>query len=190
VDGHVQQDKAAPMNPISTTAEQRNFADYVALHLPFLNRVVRRLMRGDEMAEDVVQQTDLKALKHANQFRFESTLKTWLTSIAVNEVYQTYRRVSRSRAVPLAMETFDVDLCQGLEFPKNTYEARERELLVRNAVSRLPEMYRSVVELCDLKCVPMKKAALELGLTLPAIKTRRRRARQKLRRLVANLHRR
>jgi RNA polymerase sigma factor (sigma-70 family) len=126
VDGHVQQDKAAPMNPISTTAERRNFADYVALHLPFLNRVVRRLMRGDEMAEDVVQQTVLKALKHANQFRFESTLKTWLTSIAVNEVYQTYRRVSRSRAVPLAMETSDVDRCQGLEFPKNTYEARER----------------------------------------------------------------
>jgi DNA-directed RNA polymerase specialized sigma24 family protein len=56
VDGGVQYGKAAAMNPISTTVEQQNFADCIALHLPFLNRVVRRLMRGDEMAEDVVQQ--------------------------------------------------------------------------------------------------------------------------------------
>jgi RNA polymerase sigma-70 factor (ECF subfamily) len=190
VDGGVQHGKAAAMNPISTTVEQQNFADCIALHLPFLNRVVRRLMHGDEMAEDVVQQTVLKALMHVDQFRFESTLKTWLTSIAINEVYQAYRFVERRRAISLTTETFDMDQCQRLDFPKNTYEIRERELLVRKAVSRLPEMYRSVVELCDLQCLPMKEAALKLGLTLPAIKTRRHRARQKLQRLVANLHRR
>jgi RNA polymerase sigma-70 factor, ECF subfamily len=183
----VQQDKALPMNSTSITAEQQNFADSVAMHLPFLNRVVRRLMRGNEGAEDVVQQTVLKALLHVDQFRFEATLKTWLTSIAVNEVYQVYRFAGRRRAVPLT-ETLDVDQCQRLELPKNAYEAREQELLVRSAVSRLPEMYRSVVELCDLQCVPMNEAALKLGLTVPAIKSRRHRARQKLRRLVANLH--
>ena len=190
VDGRVQQDKATAMNPISTTAEQQNFADSVALHLPFLNRIVRRLMRGDEMAEDVVQQTVLKALMHVDQFRFESTLKTWLTSIAVNEVYQTYRFIWRSRTVPLTTETFDIDRCQRLEFPNDTYEVRERELFVRSAVSELPEKYRSVVELCELQCVPMKEAAVKLGLTLSAVKTRRHRARQKLRRLVPNLLRR
>jgi RNA polymerase sigma-70 factor, ECF subfamily len=187
VDGGVQHGKAAAMNPISTTVEQQNFADCIALHLPFLNRVVRRLMHGDEMAEDVVQQTVLKALMHVDQFRFESTLKTWLTSIAINEVYQAYRFAGRRRAISLTTETFEMDRCQRLDFPKNTYEIRERELLVRKAVSRLPEMYRSVVELCDLQCLPMKEAALKLGLTLPAIKTRRHRARQKLQRLVANL---
>lgn len=127
---------------------------------------------------------------HVDQFRLESTLKTWLTSIAINEVYQTYRFAGRRRAVPLTTETLDVNRCQRLDASTNTYEAREQELLVRNAVSQLPEMYRSVVELCDLQCVPMKKAALQLGLALPAIKTRRHRARQKLRRLAANLHRR
>ena len=176
------------MNSISITAEQQNFADSVALHLPFLNRVVRRLMRGDEGAEDVVQQTVLKALMHVDQFRFEATLKTWLTSIAVHEVYQVYRFVGRRRAVPLTAETLDVDRLQRLEFAKDVYEAKEQELLVRSAVSRLPDMYRSVVELCDLQCIPINEAALKLGLTLPAIKSRRHRARQKLRRLVANLH--
>ena len=86
-------------------------------------------------------------------------------------------------------ETFDIDRCQRLEFPHDTYEARERELFIREAVSRLPEMYRSVVELCDLECLPMKEAALKLGLKLPAVKARRHRARQKLRRLVVDLDR-
>ena len=178
------------MNSTSTLAtEQQTFAYSVAQYLPYLNRFVGNLTRRDQMAEDIVQQTVLKALMHAEQFRFESTLKTWLTSIAVNEVYQAYRVVSRSRAVPLTSECLDMDRCQRLEFPDHTYEARERELLVRSAVSQLPEMYRSVVELCDLQCVPMKEAALKLGLTLPAVKARRHRARQKLLRLVDNLRR-
>lgn len=177
------------MNPISTTVEQQNFADCVALHLPFLNRVVHRLMHGDEMAQDVVQQTVLKALMHADQFRFESTLKTWLVSIAVNEVYQAYRLASHRRTVPLMPEAFNLDRCECLEFTNNSYEAKERDLLVRNAVSQLPQTYRCVVELCDLQCIPMKEAAQKLGLTLSAIKTRRHRARQKLQRIVVKLKR-
>jgi RNA polymerase sigma factor (sigma-70 family) len=169
----------------TVTAEQQNFGSCVAQHLPFLNRVVRRFMRGDQMAEDIVQQTVLKALMHANQFRFESTLKTWLMSIAVNEVYQAHRVAWRSREVPAMTEAPDVNRAQGVELPNDSCEAKERHILVRNAVSQLPEMYRSVVELCDLQCLPMKEAAVKLGLTLPAIKTRRRRARQKLQRLVA-----
>ena len=173
----------------AVTAEQQNVADCVGLHLPFLKRVVRRLMRGDQMAEDVVQQTVLKALMHADQFRFESTLKTWLLSIAVNEVYQAYRLASRRRTVPLMPDALNLDRCQCLEFTNDGYEAKERDLLVRNAVSQLPQMYRSVVELCDLQCVSMKEAARKLGLTVPAIKARRHRARQKLQPLVVKLNR-
>ena len=76
-----------------------------------------------------------------------------------------------------------------VEFPKDTYEAKERDLLVRHAISRLPQSYRSVVELCDLQHLPLNEAARKLGLTLPAVKSRRHRARQKLRPFVAKLSR-
>jgi DNA-directed RNA polymerase specialized sigma24 family protein len=56
---------------------QAKFAECVAEHLSYLNRVVRGVMRSDPMTEDIVQQTMLKALVHADQFRFDSTLKTW-----------------------------------------------------------------------------------------------------------------
>ena len=168
-------------------AEQQNFADSVAQHIPFLNRIVYSLMRGDQMAEDIVQQTVLKALVHADQFRFESTLKTWLASIAINEVHQVYRSKWRTRAVPLMTETLDADRCHLVEYPKDNYEAKERDTIVRHAVSRLPQSYRSVVELCDLQHMPLNEAARRLGLTLPAVKSRRHRARQKLRPFVAKL---
>jgi RNA polymerase sigma-70 factor, ECF subfamily len=168
-------------------AEQQSFAERVAQHVPVLTRMVRTLVRGDQMAEDIVQQTVLKALLNAGQFRFESTLKTWLTSIAINEVNQAYRCCWRRRALPLVPETLDLDRCQRADLPQHAYEAAERDLLVRHAVSRLPHRYRSVVELCEFQCLPMKEAARKLGLTLPAIKSRRHRARRQLLRLVANL---
>lgn len=71
--------------------DRKTLPDRVAQYLPYLNRFVGNLTRHDQMAEDIVQQTVLKALLHAEQFPFESGVKTWLTSIAVNEVYQMYR---------------------------------------------------------------------------------------------------
>jgi RNA polymerase sigma factor (sigma-70 family) len=168
-------------------AGQERFAECVAEHLPYLNRVVRGLTRNDPITDDIVQQTMLKALVHADQFRFDSTLKTWLTAIAVNEVRQVYRHKWRTRSVPLITEILEGDRSLRLESPNPSYHAREREALIRQAVSRLPESYRCVVELCDLQRLPLREAAARLRLTLAAVKTRLRRARKKLRPLVVNL---
>jgi len=168
-------------------SQQANFANCVAQHLPGLTRVVSSLMRGDQGAEDIVQQTVVKALTNADQFRFESSLRTWLISIAVNEVRQVYRSAWHRRAVPLMTESVDSIRTQPLESPNIAYQTNERALLVRKAVSRLPQAYRCVVELCDFQQVPMREAARQLGLTLAAIKSRRHRARQKLLPLVKSL---
>ena len=69
----------------------------------------------------------------------------------------------------------------------DTCEPKEREGLLHEAVSRLPVNYRCVVELCDLQCLPAREAARLLGVTVPAVKTRRHRARLKLRRLVGKV---
>jgi RNA polymerase sigma-70 factor (ECF subfamily) len=166
---------------------QQRFAECVAQHLTFLNRIVGSLTRNDPMTDDIVQQTMLKALVHADQFRFESTLKTWLTSIAINEVRQVYRCKWRIRSVPLITEILEGDRSPRVESPGPSYETRERKVLIRQAVSRLPESYRRVVELCDLQGLPLPEAAARLRLTPAAVKTRRHRARQKLRPFVVSL---
>jgi RNA polymerase sigma-70 factor (ECF subfamily) len=168
-------------------SRQENFADCVVEHLPFLNRMVRSLTRSDSLSEDIVQQTILKALVHANQFRSESTLKAWLASIATNEVRQVYRCKWWTRSVPLTTENLEDDRSPFEQSPNAYYQAREREVLFRHAVSCLPEPYRRVVELCDLQCLTLEEAASRLRLTLSAIKTRRRRARMRLWPLVSAL---
>lgn len=139
------------------------------------------------MTEDIVQQTILKALVHADQFCFESTLKTWLASIAINEVRQVYRCERRKRSVPLIIESLESDRFLLIESQHATCHAKERAVLVRQAVSRLPESYRCVVELCDLQDLPLKEAADRLQLTLSNVKSRLRRVRTKLRPFVVKL---
>lgn len=137
-------------------------------------------MRGNESAEDIVQQTMLKALRNAGQFRFESALKTWLGSIALNEVRQAYRCRWQRSTVALITENVDLDRSRPLERLNDPYEVEERIALVRDAVSRLPPAYRLVVELCDFQQLSLIETARKLGLTLAAVKSRRHRARQKL----------
>jgi hypothetical protein len=85
------------------------------------------------------------------------------------------------------MDSFDLGRCQPVEFRHDAYESNERDVLIRHAVSRLPHMYRSIVELCDFQNIPMKEVARTMGLTVAAVKSRRHRARQKLLRLAAKL---
>jgi RNA polymerase sigma-70 factor, ECF subfamily len=167
--------------------EHPNFANCVAQHLPFLNRVVRSVLREDQGADDIVQQTVLKALTNAQQFRFESSLKTWLVSIAMNEARQVYRCAWHRRTVPLMTENIDLLGSPSLETSHNNYQANEQAALVHKAVSRLPKAYRCVIELCDFQQIPMKEAARQLGLTLAAVKSRRHRGRRKLLPLVQHL---
>jgi RNA polymerase sigma-70 factor (ECF subfamily) len=167
--------------------KQETFADCLVQHLPYLKQVVRGLTRNDPMTDDIVQETILKALVHADDFRFESTVKTWLTSIARNELRQLYRCKWRTCSVTLATEDLESAGSPQVGSRHPSYQATERDALIRQAVSRLPESYRSVVELCDLQRLPLEEAAARLRLTLAAVKTRRQRARKKLRPLVASL---
>jgi RNA polymerase sigma-70 factor (ECF subfamily) len=166
---------------------QDTFADCVVQHLPYLKRIVRSLTRNDPMTDDIVQETVLKALVHAGEFRFESTLKTWLTSIAMNEVRQLYRCKWRMCSAPLIAEDLESEQSPQVDPPRPSYQTAERDGLIRQAVSRLPASYRSVVELCDLQCLPLQEVARRLRLTVAAVKTRRRRARKKLQPFVAKL---
>lgn len=167
--------------------EQATFVNCIAQHLPYLTRMVSSLTRNDTATDDIVQQTMLKALLHADQFRFESTLRTWLTSIAKNELRQIYRCKWQTSSVPLITENLESNPSFQVESASVKCEVSEREALLRQAVSRLPKSYRSVVELCDLQGLRLRDAATRLHLTLSTVKTRRRRARIKLRPFVANL---
>jgi RNA polymerase sigma factor (sigma-70 family) len=93
--------------------KEERFADCVVQHLPYLRRLVRCQTRDDAMTDDIVQETMLKALVHADEFRFESTVKIWLISIAKNELRQLYRCKWRTCSVQLMTGDLERTIASG-----------------------------------------------------------------------------
>src|SRR5262245_6605592 len=67
-----------------------------------LYRATRAILRNETEAEDVVQEAYLQSLRHLRAFRWQSSLATWLTRIAVNEAFAR-RRATRPRTPPVSV---------------------------------------------------------------------------------------
>jgi RNA polymerase sigma factor (sigma-70 family) len=161
------------------------FADLIAPHLRPLLRVVQTTVGSHPEVEDIVQQTTLKAFTHLEQFRFEASFRTWLIRIGLNEARQWRRKVASSPLLAL-----DLPELAGLpgadESPSPLTECQRSESIAQlhAALASLPEMYRIVVLLRDLEDLRFSEVARRLGLTLPTVKTRHRRARQKMAKIL------
>src|SRR5438270_9212245 len=141
-------------------------------------------------AEEVVQESVLKAFRHLNQFRGESKFSTWLVRITVNEARGLLRKNRRVTFEPIEHElpsghTLHRDFPDKRETPWQTLEREEQRLVVRNAVAMLPPKYREIFELRDLQKLSINQTAKQLGITRSTVKARLWRARLKLRRLIA-----
>lgn len=158
------------------------FGDLIQPHLTPLNRFARMRLRSDSGAEDVVQQTVLRALSHLRQFRREASFKTWLSAIALNEVIHVRRRRAVALVLPLH-EARTADLAG--PSPYVLLQQREQVERLHRAVARLPEKYRTMIQLRDLHELSVAETARSLSLTVSAVKTRHHRARKLLFRSLA-----
>jgi RNA polymerase sigma-70 factor (ECF subfamily) len=164
------------------------FADLITPHLTPLLRVVRARIGAHPDVEDIVQQTALKALTHLEQFRFEASFRTWLIQIGLNEARAWRRKCAYSRILALDLPTL-TQLPAADESPSALVECQRSETIVhmRAALARLPEKYRCVILMRDIEGLSISEVARQLGLTIPAVKTRHRRARQKMARSLGRL---
>jgi RNA polymerase sigma factor (sigma-70 family) len=157
------------------------FGDLIAPHLSPLSRIVRATIGGHSEVEDIVQQTALKAFTHLAQFRFEAGFRTWLIQIAINEARQWGRKYASSRFLEFAAPTLsELPIADQRHSPLIEYQRSETGVQVRAALAHLPEKYRIVIFLRELEELSISEVAARLGLTIPAVKTRHRRARQKV----------
>ncbi len=128
------------------------------------------LYLGDrQLAEDAFQETFLKAWKKWDSFRGESSVKTWLTRIAVN----TCRDMLRSGWLRIMRRSRPIETLFDLSAPGDLQE----DTAVRDAVLRLPGIYREVILLfCD-QGMNTREIAEFLGIPANSVSTRLRRAR-------------
>jgi RNA polymerase sigma-70 factor (ECF subfamily) len=155
-----------------------DFEDLVRPHLAWLSGLVRAKLRNDADAEDIVQQVILKAYIGLKHFRFEASFRTWLTRIAINEVLQWKRRGAHAHFLALdgVMLTRPQVADRSIS-PLMECERRESAGALHIAIGKLPEKYRVVIDLRDLQDLSVSETAELLRLSIPAVKTRHRRAR-------------
>ncbi|MCC6406316.1 MAG: sigma-70 family RNA polymerase sigma factor [Planctomycetes bacterium] len=169
------------------------FGELVEAHLPRLLVVTRRLLGNEEDARDAVQEAFLSAFKSLERFEGGSRLATWLHRIAVNAALMKLRARRRREELGIdeLLPRFAPD-GHHAEPPRIWDERKVDEALertetcavVRAAIARLPESFRTVLMLCDLEGLENGDVARLLGVSTNAVAVRLHRARQALRTLL------
>jgi RNA polymerase sigma-70 factor (ECF subfamily) len=152
-----------------------------------LFRLARGILRNDGEAEDVVQETYVRAFTHLDSFRGESSFSTWLARIAMNEAMGRLRRarpnVEWSALAPGVLEAQIIPFPHSGpgEDPEKTMAQREIQHVVEQAIDELPEAFRIVFITRVIEGMNVEETAAILDLKPETVKTRLHRARSLLR---------
>ena len=152
-----------------------------------LYRLARGILRNDAEAEDVVQETYVRAFTHLDGFRGDSSLATWLARIAMNEALGRLRRqrasVDLDTLAPGVLEAqiIQFPLSAPSEDPEKSMAQREIQAVVEHAIDELPEAFRIVFITRVIEGMNVEETAEILGLKPETVKTRLHRARNMLR---------
>ena len=152
-----------------------------------LYRLARGILRNDGEAEDVVQETYVRAFTHLTDFRGESSLSTWLSRIAMNEALGRLRRerpgveLSSLPQGTLEAQIIQFPLISAAEDPEKSMAQREIRNVVEGAIDELPEAFRLVFITRVVEGMNVEETAEILSLKPETVKTRLHRARTMLR---------
>ena len=161
--------------------------ELVRRHNRRLFRVARGILRDDAEAEDVVQETYVRAFINLSRFGGEAGIATWLTRIAVNEALGRLRR-RRPTADVATITELPPDDPRVVAFPAPPAPTPEAEAgrsqvraLLEPLIDALPLDFRVVVILRDVEGMTTEEAAAHLGIRPETAKTRLHRGRRLLR---------
>ncbi len=166
------------------SGDREAFGQLIERHRKTCLKRARNMMRNRSDAEDEVQTAFWKAFQRLDQFRAEGSFAAWLGRIVENQCLMRLREARNARFEYLdEMKDSNVrlELVGQSADPEDLVGRDELVKLLRREVSRIPPLLRHVVLLRDLDQMSMPDVAVRLGLSIPAAKSRLRRARTELR---------
>ena len=159
--------------------------------LPVYNLALR-LLNDQSDACDVVQEVFLKVFRNVSQFRGQSSLKTWIYRIAINEAHNQRRWFFRHRHREVGLEEEQDDARNLVEVLPDTGPSpfdfvfdEEKHVLIEEALARINPSFREVVVLRDIMDLSYEEIAEVLQLSLGTVKSRILRGREALREALA-----
>jgi len=150
-------------------------------------RLAMGIVGNPEDAEDVTQESFLKALANLGGFHGDSRFYTWLVRIAMNEALMKLRRRKTEKSVSLDAPEPSVQSEMPREIaawdpnPEQRFAHAELRAILDEALSKLPHGYRVVVMLRDVEQLTTEETAEILNMGIPAVKSRLLRGRLMLR---------
>jgi RNA polymerase sigma-70 factor, ECF subfamily len=149
-------------------------------------RVLRRIMRTKEDAEDALQDSLLRAFTRLDTFDGRASFSTWLTRIAINSGLMILRKNRTRQEISIAescddsVETWPLELAGCGPTPETVYIRHEKEALLIRAIANLRPAIRKVIEIGVLQERSMQETARALGISVSAAKGRLFQARRLL----------
>lgn len=140
-------------------------------------------LRNRSDAEDVVQSASRKAFQRLDQFQGTGTFAAWMGRIVENECLMRFREQKTTRFVYMDNpneSNLRLELVSQTKNPEDAFGREEVLKLLEKEVSRMPPIFRNIILLHDSDQLPLRDVAERLGLSLPAAKSRLRRARREL----------
>lgn len=167
--------------------DARAFSALVRRYEGKIFRLAQHITQNREDAEDVLQETFLKAYEHLDQFQGNSKFYTWIVRIAVNQSLMKLRKrrsdktVSIDESIDTGEDTVAREIAAWDESPEERYSREELSSILTAAIDSLAAPYRAVFVLRDLEELSTEETAEALSLSIPAVKSRLLRARLQLR---------
>ena len=167
---------------------QAEFAERVKPHLDALYRTALRMTGEGSAAEDLVQETFLKAYRGYGQFEPGSNFKAWLFTILTNAYINDYRRRSRAPVVTDFAEVEPEGETESPHFSSDDVERLADRLgdAAKRALDRLPPEHRLVFLLSTFEDLSYKEISAALAVPIGTVMSRLFRARAVLRRELAD----
>lgn len=172
--------------------DEHAFEELVREESSRLYYVILRIVKDEDEAKSLVQETFLQAFKSMDRFRGESKLSTWLIGIGINLARSSRRKTSRYDT----MAEDDIERLQP-SFKMGAYteeyspwrpdavaEKSQRREIVHRAIEQLSDTYREIIILRDIEQLDTSETARALDITEGAARVRLHRARQALRALL------
>ncbi|MCA9288382.1 MAG: sigma-70 family RNA polymerase sigma factor [Phycisphaerales bacterium] len=188
--GFVQPADEAELVARLRAGDQSAFAELVEQHTSHLAAVARRYLACEADVDDAVQEAFAAAFSNIDRFKGDARLSTWLHRIVVNAALMSRRKRMRRREVlgvpPDLSAARDVvarsDSClaQAVGEPGERANARTEARRVLQHIRRLPTCHREVLETRHVQQQSTEQAAMALGITPGALKTRLHRAKTRL----------
>jgi RNA polymerase sigma-70 factor (ECF subfamily) len=180
------QDADAELVAQAQAGKLEAFEELVRRHTQLIYRSLIAILGNPSDAQDAMQDTLLSAFTHIGGFQGRSKFSTWLVTIARNTAFQRLRGRKNVESLDESGDKEDRDfhprqVKAWQDNPEECHSKAEIRQLVEKGILQLPGKYRFVVMLRDIEQLSTDEVARQLGVSVPAVKTRLFRGRLMLR---------